>query len=148
MKLTSSTVRGIHILYSFSNIFPLCASLVFTMCQTRRVNVPSAEGRDVCNIWKRVSTCGRMVSPENQTHTELRLSSFIGNSEHTLRRATRRVDWARLRIVPSFRTEESSGRPAISTTGTRKIWGFKIRVWNFSCSKNNILKVLAIYMLS
>ncbi len=58
-RLTSSTVRGMHILYSFSNIFPGALNLCgFTMCQTSRVNVPSADRRDVCNFWRRVSACG------------------------------------------------------------------------------------------
>ncbi|KAM7393981.1 hypothetical protein PAMP_020810 [Pampus punctatissimus] len=69
-----------HILYSFSNIFSLSASLYSQFVKTNsRVNVPSANRRDVLNICGRVRACGKMVSPGYKIHSKL-LSSFIGNS--------------------------------------------------------------------
>lgn len=102
-KLTSSTVRGMHILYSFSNIFPLCASLV---CFSQRVkNQPSERSLrrpdGMCVIPGDVSAhVGGLVRPGYEMHPELRLSSFIGTSGLSSPAANVRAEISSLRDRP------------------------------------------------
>lgn len=61
-RLTSSTVRGMHILYSFSNIFLGRVSPAWIHDVSKRPNErPSADGRGVCQILRRVKACGTFL---------------------------------------------------------------------------------------
>lgn len=89
--LTSSTVRGMHILYSFSNIFPpragacVCLSLslplssMFSLCVRKLAEGairPPAAG--MCVMSGDVSAhVEGMVGPGYGLHPELRRSSFM-----------------------------------------------------------------------
>lgn len=135
-ELTSSTVRGMHILYSFISIFPPLFCL-FTMCQTSWVKVPSADRRDVCTVWRRVRACEGTLSPSYKTLPEFQLTSFIRTRGRSLRRWTWGEKWTRFWVVPSQHTDDASIRskwrwpqPEVS------IWTIKIRAEVCDCNLN------------
>ena len=108
-KLTSSTVRGMHILYSFSNIFPLCASLVCSHSVSKKKKQKKKQPSErslrrpdgMCVIPGDVSAhVGGLVRPGYEMHPELRLTSFIGTSGLSSPAANVRAEMSSLRDRP------------------------------------------------
>lgn len=125
-----------HILYSFISIFPPLFCL-FTMCQTSRVKVPSADRQDVCTVWRRVRACEGTRSPSYKTLPEFRLTTFIRTRGRSLRRWTWEEKWTRFWVVPSQHTDDASSwskwrwtQPEVS------IWTIKIRAEVCDCNLN------------
>lgn len=125
-----------HILYSFISIFPPLFCL-FTMCQTSRVKVPSADRQDVCTVWRRVRACEGTRSPSYKTLPEFRLTTFIRTRGRSLRCWTWEEKWTRFWVVPSQHTDDASSwskwrwtQPEVS------IWTIKIRAEVCDCNLN------------
>lgn len=127
-KLTSSTVRGMHILYSFSNIFlPLCASLVgFNIHNVSNQPSKMFPPPPVCNIWIRVSACGRMVSPGYEIHPSYGWVLSLEPTDTLSVNVRAEMSSVPFRIVPSYHADESSYEQTVSNkTGNRRIWGLQ-----------------------
>lgn len=129
-ELTSSTVRGMHILYSFSNIFLRVSLLcVFTMCQSDQVSVrPPPDGMcvkpETCQSMWDGGESGLWSTPQS------RLGSFIGTCRHDVECGARSgISVQDCPLLSHWKVKQGN-----SDEPERKAWGFKIRARQLSRS--------------